>query len=103
MAVIVTTTTADVSIQWMNQNPVYPNLVQIFCSDNSTDEELDFCGETSNTQGKVKIIKKLSPNVTYNFQLKAFGEQPFVIQGYFTTMPFMGMQCVLYIGISHLR
>lgn len=99
MVVIVTTNTADVSIQWMNKIPVYPNLIQIFCSNNSTDEELDFCGETSNTQEKITIIKNLSPNVTYYFKLKAFGELPFVIQGYFTTTPFMGMQCVLYIGI----
>ena len=98
MAINVTTTTADVSIQWMNQNSAYPNLIQIFCSDNSTDKELDFCGETSNTQEKV-TIKKLNPNVTYYFKLEAFGEQPFVVQGYFTTMPSIGMHCVLYIRI----
>ena len=60
-------------------------------------EEVDLCGETSNTQGKI-TIKNLNPNVTYYFKLEAFGEQTFVVQGYFTTMLLMGMH-IFYVGI----
>ena len=60
---------------------------------------MDLCGETSNTQGKV-TIKNLNPNITYYFKLEAFGGQPFMVQGYFTTMPLMGMH-ILYVGIHN--
>ena len=86
VVVEVTDSTADVSLQWLHQQPVYPHLVKVFCSANLTHKAMDLCAETSDVQGKL-VIKELNPNVTYYYQLEASGDQPFVVQGDFTTMP----------------
>ena len=86
VVVEVTDSTADVSLQWLHQQPVYPHLIQVFCSANLSRRDMELCGNTSDVQGKVTIMD-LKPNVTYHYKLEASGDQPFVVQGDFTTMP----------------
>lgn len=82
----VTDSTADFHLQWLHQQPIYPTLIQVFCSANMSCKEMDSCGNTSDVQGNLEI-KNLNPNMTYYYKLEASGNQPFAVQGNFTTMP----------------
>ena len=103
----VTNSTADVYLQWLHQQPIYPTLIQVFCSANMSCIEMILCGNTRDVQEKL-LIKDLKPNVTYYYKLEASGDQPFAVQGNFTTMPlgrfllqFVTLDIILRVCLQH--
>ena len=76
---------AILSLQWVSQPEVAPDLIQVFCSYNCT-KDMKLCGQTKYVQGKNVTIPlaKINLHVRYCYLLKASGIQPFWMQGSFT-------------------
>ena len=97
VVVEVTDSTANVSLQWLHQPPVYPDLIQVFCSANLSRRDIDLRGNTSDVQGKVTIME-LKPNVTYYYKLEVSGDQSFAVHGNFTTI-LLGRSMLQYVAL----
>ena len=89
VAVEVSDSAAAITLRWLDTRSVYPNLIQVFCSDNSMYRRVVLCGQTRGVDGEnvTLPVKGLNSSSTYFYRLKVSGEQPFVVQGNFTTMP----------------
>ena len=89
VAVEVSDSAAAISLQWLNISSVYPNLIQVFCSADSMYQEIFLCGEKGvvDRENVTLPVEDLNSSATYFYRLEVSGEQPFVIQGHFTTKP----------------
>lgn len=89
VAVEVSDSAAAISLHWLNISSVYPNLIQVFCSADPMYQKIFLCGERRGVdQENVTLpVEDLNSSATYFYILEVSGEQPFVIQGNFTTKP----------------